>query len=232
MICQRYEVRHSSRNNTEVCWSIMRSKIRSPSCLFGIASQTFFQFGPTDSNLIPGPGDRCESFLSSGKHIRIAASIRVGKFKSLCRFGPPDSNRFADSSRPTRIALPFRVFRAGRNESGCRFGPAASNCCDDSGRLNRIALSFRAGRFESLCRFGPAVSYHCTGSGATFASECRIGSPAIIALSLRVSRLDLLFRFWATRCARLSADSTFWRLAVLDFRLARLFGDKLRSTFG
>jgi hypothetical protein len=134
VICQRYEVRHSSRNNTEVCWSIMRSKIRSPSCLFGIASQTFFQFGPTDSNLIPGPGDRCESFLSSGMHIRIAASIRVGKFKSLCRFG---------SGRPTRIALPIR---AARLESLCRFGssvPAETNRVVDSGRPPRIVVTIR-----------------------------------------------------------------------------------------
>ena len=153
-----------------------------PWCLFGIASRSrrpariFFQFGPTDSNLIPVPVDRHVSFLSSGRPTRIAASIRVGKLESLCRFGSPDSNRFADSGRPTRIALPIRVIRVGRDESRCRFGSAASNCCVDSGRPTRIALSFRVGRFESLCRFGSADSNHCVDSGATFTYECRFGS--------------------------------------------------------
>ena len=88
-----------------------------------------------------------------------------------------------------------------------------------SGRPTRIALAIRGGRLESLSRLRSADSNRFVDSGR----------PTRIALSIRVGRLETLRRF---RSYAWNRFFTFWRLAVLDFRLLRLFGDSLCSTFG
>jgi hypothetical protein len=54
------------------------------------------------------------------------------------------------------------------------------------------------------------------------------GRPSRNAQTIQFVRLESLIQFLATRCARLSAASSFWRLAVLDCRLGPSFW---RSTF-
>ena len=72
-----------------------------------------------------------------------------------------------------------------------------------------------------MCRFGSAGSNRFVDSGR----------PTRNAQTVQVVRLESLFHFLATRCARLSAGSSFWRLAEIDFRLTRRVGDSLCSTF-
>ena len=123
------------------------------------------------------------------------------------RAGRPELEKV--SSMPTRTEKRFVSFFV-----------SDSNRCNDSGRPTRIALSIRAGRPPNH-----SLTINVNGSiDLNRSFDSRHSGPIRVG-RIQVVRLELLFRFLATRCARLSADSTFWRLAVLDFRLARLFGD-------
>jgi hypothetical protein len=94
---------------------------------------------------------------------------------------------------------------------------------DHSGRPTRIALAIRGGRLESLStQVGRLESL----SRFTSADSNRVvdsGRPSRNAQTIQFVRLESLIQFLATRCARLSAASSFWRLAVLDFRLGSSF---------
>ena len=131
---------------------------------------------------------------------------------------------FFSSYRPTRIAVSIRRARC---ESPGRFASPDANRSVDSRRPTRIALSIRVGRRESMQR---GASFICENLKAsrldTFAElEALPGTKMISATRHSFYMLDSAF--WLTRSARLSAGFFFCRLAVLDFRLTRLFGDSL-----
>jgi hypothetical protein len=209
-----------------------RTNIRN---VFRFRFESVYRFGPAGSR----------RFVDSSRPTLIALSIRLARRESLCRFAAPAANRSVDSRRPTRIALSIR---GARRESLCRFAaPDANRSVDsrrptpdanrsvDSRRPPRIALSIRVARRESLCRFAaPAARRESLCRFAAPHANRSVDSrrPTRIALSIRVARPESLCWpvFLATSCARLSADLSFCRLAVIDFRLPRHVGDSLCKT--